>query len=350
MTNEQVNEMEEALREAEAKVEKACQLMCNEPQDTDGKREVWASMQQALAHIDVAVHGAYLLRPEEQQQWKEEKMSPNTIEALGEIIGKIQAACDEKHGWIKDKEVAHWLVDNIAVRMVMVQGQISNSAGEPDSGCAGTEEKKDFVLFDKYKIEHTDGTPLKGKRYFVLRLDSEKPEEKARVSAAMRAYLGKDPDKAIQMLHKVHDWLGVIIRDGKCDDHCHECIGASDLADDVWDVLHPEGLPLPVDRPADCPAKGKPCPMAEENKAKVAPSPSKLEDTVREIVCEQLGVNMEQVVPEASFMDDLGADSLDCVELVMAMEEEFGIPVPEEDAEKLTTVGKAMDYLRAKGF
>ena len=66
MTNEQVNEMEEALREAEAKVEKACQLMCNEPQDTDGKREVWAAMQNALANIDVAIHEAYQFRPAEQ--------------------------------------------------------------------------------------------------------------------------------------------------------------------------------------------------------------------------------------------------------------------------------------------
>lgn len=275
-------------------------------------------------------------------------MSPNPIEALGEIIGKISCACDKKHGWIKDREVADWLIDNIANRIVLVQNQISDSAGEPDSGCAGTVEKKDFVLFDKYRIEHTDGTPLKGKRYFVLRLDSEKPEEKARVSAAMSAYLGKEPDRAIQMLHKVHDWLGKVIRDGKCDDHCAECIGASDLADDVWSVLHPEGVPVEAQRPAECPAKGKPCPMTvPENKGM---APGKLEARVAEIICEQLGVLWEQVVPEASFVDDLGADSLDCVELIMAMEEEFGIIVPEEDAKKLATVEKALEYLRSKGF
>ena len=91
-------------------------------------------------------------------------MSPNPIEALGEIIEKINGACDKKRGWIKDREVADWLVNNIANRIVLVQNQIGNSAGEPYSGCPGTEEKKDFVLFDKYKIEHTDGTPLKGKR------------------------------------------------------------------------------------------------------------------------------------------------------------------------------------------
>ena len=66
----------------------------------------------------------------------------------------------------------------------------------------------------------------------------------------------------------------------------------------------------------------------------------KLEDRVREIIVDQLGVNAEQVTPEASFIDDLGADSLDSVELIMAFEEEFGAAIPEEDAEKLTTVGK----------
>lgn len=173
-------------------------------------------------------------------------MSPNPIEALGEIIGKINYACDKKHGWIKDREVADWLVDNIANRIVVVQNQIGNSAGEPDSGCAGTEEK------------------------------------------------------------------------------------------------------VEAQRPAECPAKDKPCPMTmPENKGM---APGKLEERVAEIVCEQLGVLREQVVPEASFVDDLWADSLDCVELVMAMEEEFGITVPQEDAEKLTTVGKALEYLRSKGF
>ena len=62
----------------------------------------------------------------------------------------------------------------------------------------------------------------------------------------------------------------------------------------------------------------------------------KLEDRVREIIVDQLGVNAEQVTPEASFIDDLGADSLDSVELIMAFEEEFGATIPEEDAEKLT--------------
>ena len=262
-------------------------------------------------------------------------MSSNSIEALGEIIGKIHAACDEKHGWIKDKEVAHWLIDNIANRIVVVQNQISNSADEPDSGCAGTVEKKDFVLFDKYRIEHTDGTPLEGKRYFVLRLDSEKPEEKARVSAAMSAYLGKDPDRAIQMLHKVHDWLGMVIRDGKCDDHCSECIGASDMADDVWDVLHPEGVPI-----------DKKCETAQKQEA-VSPVPSVVR-RFHNLLCDQLGVNEYQISDDASFVDDLGADSLDCVEILMAAEEEFGIAIPEEDAENIKTVGQAIEYLKSR--
>jgi acyl carrier protein len=75
-----------------------------------------------------------------------------------------------------------------------------------------------------------------------------------------------------------------------------------------------------------------------------------LEDKVKDIIVEQLGVNAEQVTPEASFIEDLGADSLDTVELVMAFEEEFGAEIPDEDAEKLTTVGAVIDYLKGKGF
>ncbi len=75
-----------------------------------------------------------------------------------------------------------------------------------------------------------------------------------------------------------------------------------------------------------------------------------LEDKVKELIVEQLGVNPEQVTPEASFTGDLGADSLDTVELVMAFEEEFGAEIPDEDAEKLTTVGKVIEYLKSKGF
>jgi acyl carrier protein len=75
-----------------------------------------------------------------------------------------------------------------------------------------------------------------------------------------------------------------------------------------------------------------------------------LEDKVKEIIVEQLGVNAEQVTREASFIEDLGADSLDTVELVMAFEEEFGAEIPDEDAEKLTNVGAVIDYLKGKGF
>jgi acyl carrier protein len=75
-----------------------------------------------------------------------------------------------------------------------------------------------------------------------------------------------------------------------------------------------------------------------------------LEDKVKEIIVEQLGVNPEQVTPTASFIEDLGADSLDTVELVMAFEEEFGAEIPDEDAEKLTTVGGVIEYLKGKGF
>ena len=72
---------------------------------------------------------------------------------------------------------------------------------------------------------------------------------------------------------------------------------------------------------------------------------SNIEDRVRKIVAEQLGVKEEEVKAEASFVDDLGADSLDTVELVMALEEEFETEIPDEEAEKITTVQLAMDYI-----
>ena len=77
---------------------------------------------------------------------------------------------------------------------------------------------------------------------------------------------------------------------------------------------------------------------------------TKLEERVKEIIIDGLGVNADQVTPEASFVNDLGADSLDTVELIMAFEEEFGAEIPDEYAEKLTTVGAVIDYLREKGF
>ena len=75
-----------------------------------------------------------------------------------------------------------------------------------------------------------------------------------------------------------------------------------------------------------------------------------LDEKVKEIIVEQLGVNADQATMEASFIDDLGADSLDTVELVMAFEEAFGAEIPDEDAEKLTTVGSVIQYLKDKGF
>jgi acyl carrier protein len=74
-----------------------------------------------------------------------------------------------------------------------------------------------------------------------------------------------------------------------------------------------------------------------------------VEDRVKEIIVEQLSVESEKVVPEASFINDLGADSLDTVELVMAFEEKFGLEIPDEDAENITTVKDAVDYIAAKG-
>jgi acyl carrier protein len=73
-----------------------------------------------------------------------------------------------------------------------------------------------------------------------------------------------------------------------------------------------------------------------------------VEGKVKKIISEQLGVPESDVKPEASFVNDLGADSLDTVELVMALEEEFGVEIPDEDAEKIATVQNAIDYIKAK--
>ena len=75
---------------------------------------------------------------------------------------------------------------------------------------------------------------------------------------------------------------------------------------------------------------------------------SEIADKVKKIVVEQLGVSEDQVTEDAKFIEDLGADSLDLVELVMAFEEEFGSDIPDEDAEKLDTVGSAIEYINSK--
>jgi len=72
------------------------------------------------------------------------------------------------------------------------------------------------------------------------------------------------------------------------------------------------------------------------------------EERVAEIIVEQLGITPDEVVPEASFIDDLGADSLDIVELVMAMEERFDIEIPDDDAEKIQTIGDALSYVKER--
>lgn len=73
-----------------------------------------------------------------------------------------------------------------------------------------------------------------------------------------------------------------------------------------------------------------------------------IEERVYQIIEKELGVNREQITPAAAFIDDLGADSLDTVELVMAFEEEFGMEIPDEAAEKLTNVGAVLDYLKVQ--
>ena len=74
---------------------------------------------------------------------------------------------------------------------------------------------------------------------------------------------------------------------------------------------------------------------------------SSVEDRVKKIVVEQLGVSEDQVTPDASFVDDLGADSLDTVDLVMALEEEFDAEIPDDEAEKITTVKQAVEFIQA---
>ena len=71
------------------------------------------------------------------------------------------------------------------------------------------------------------------------------------------------------------------------------------------------------------------------------------EDRARDIIAKELEVDVKQITPEAKFIEDLGADSLDIVELVMALEEEFGLEIPDEEADKLKTVGDAMNYLKS---
>lgn len=73
-----------------------------------------------------------------------------------------------------------------------------------------------------------------------------------------------------------------------------------------------------------------------------------VEEKVKEIIIDQLGVDEKQVSPEASFIDDLGADSLDTVELVMALEEEFDIEIPDDEAEKIASVKNAIDYIKSR--
>ena len=78
------------------------------------------------------------------------------------------------------------------------------------------------------------------------------------------------------------------------------------------------------------------------------PSREEIEESVKQIVCDQMGVSRDKVTLETSFVNDLGADSLDTVELVMEFEDEFDLNIPDEDAEKLRTVGDALAYLNSK--
>ena len=83
-----------------------------------------------------------------------------------------------------------------------------------------------------------------------------------------------------------------------------------------------------------------------EEKSVTKPS---IEERVTKIVCDQMGATPDKITPETSFINDLGADSLDTVELVMEFEDEFEISIPDEDAEKIQTVGAAIEYIKSKG-
>jgi acyl carrier protein len=98
----------------------------------------------------------------------------------------------------------------------------------------------------------------------------------------------------------------------------------------------------------DCPAQLRDFSARENTNYTNFMAEKSIEEKVKDIIVEQLGVNPEQVTPQASFIEDLGADSLDIVELVMAFEEEFGVEVPDEDAEKLQTVGDIIKYIEDK--
>lgn len=77
-------------------------------------------------------------------------------------------------------------------------------------------------------------------------------------------------------------------------------------------------------------------------------SSEEINERIKSIIAEQLGVNMEEVIPEASFIEDLGADSLDIVELIMALEEEYDMEIPDEDAEKIQSVEDVISYIQSK--
>src|SRR5881398_1832503 len=98
----------------------------------------------------------------------------------------------------------------------------------------------------------------------------------------------------------------------------------------------------------DCPASAGAFPHATNTNRTNFMAEKSIEEKVKDIIVEQLGVNPEQVTPQASFIEDLGADSLDIVELVMAFEEEFSVEVPDEDAEKLQTVGDVIKYIEER--
>jgi acyl carrier protein len=108
--------------------------------------------------------------------------------------------------------------------------------------------------------------------------------------------------------------------------------------------MRPLGPPAGPAEDLQCPAASR---LGRHNIPEGDPPMSTIEERVKKIVVEQLGVKEEEATNNASFVDDLGADSLDTVELVMALEEEFECEIPDEEAEKITSVQQAIDYIKA---
>lgn len=140
-------------------------------------------------------------------------------------------------------------------------------------------------------------------------------------------------------------------------DYTFKAYGSHEVTADLdWAIVHvawaikdlqQTKLPKKEAKGSECPVKGNDCPM-QKKPEEPHYTPETFEAKFKELMCAQLGINADQCYPEASFVDDLGVDSLDGVELIMACEEEFNITIPEVDAAELTTYGAALEYVKKR--